>query len=56
MSRRLYRVAEFAELTEVPQQTVRDQLRRGRLSGKRVRGRWRVFAKEVHKYTRGQPT
>lgn len=45
--RRLLTVAEYAAATGTPEQTVRDQLRSGRLSGKKYGGRWRVNASQV---------
>jgi|GEM_PF-1738004 len=56
--RRLLTVAEYARATGIPEQTVREQLREGRLRGRnlnadrpgRVRARWRVFASEVARY------
>ena len=48
-TRRLYRVSEFALISGMPQQTIRSQLRDGRLRGFKVgkgRGRWRVVAGE----------
>jgi len=57
-NRRLLTVAEYARATGIPEQTVREQLREGRLRGRnlnadrpgRVRARWRVFASEVARY------
>ncbi len=59
-NRRLLSVAEYAALTGTPEQTVRAQLREGRLRGRnlnadrpgRVRARWRVFASEADRYLR----
>lgn len=53
--RRLLTVAGFAAATGIPAQTVREQLRAGRLRGRdlnagkggRVRARWSVLASEV---------
>lgn len=57
-TRRLLTVAEYAALTGTPEQTVREQLREGRLRGRDLnagsgtRGRWRVFASEVERNRR----
>lgn len=45
--RRLLRVEEYAQAANVRPQTVRDQLRTGRLQGRKVKGRWRVYASEL---------
>jgi len=57
-NRRLLTVAEYARATGIPEQTVREQLREGRLRGRDLnagsgtRGRWRVFASEVERNRR----
>ncbi len=57
-SRRLLTVREYAEATGIPEQTVRAQLREGRLRGRDLnagygkRARWRVFASEVERNRR----
>lgn len=58
--RRLLTVAEYAALTGVAEQTVREQLREGRLRGRDLnrgaghRARWRVFASEVARNRRDE--
>ena len=48
-NRRTLRVAEFIAATGMNDQTAREQLREGRLRGKKLKGRWRVYAGEVER-------
>lgn len=57
-TRRLLTVIEYAELTGIPAQTVRAQLRERRLRGRDLnagngkRARWRVFVSEAERNLR----
>lgn len=59
--RRLLTVAEYAAATGIPEQTVRDQLRGGRLRGRDLnrrtgkRARWRIPAGEARRALQRQP-
>lgn len=46
--RRWLKVAEYAREANVSPQTVRDQLRTGRLQGRKFKGRWRVRASALN--------
>ncbi len=47
--RRWLKVAEYAREANLSPQTVRDQLRTGRLQGRKFKGRWRVAASALTK-------
>jgi excisionase family DNA binding protein len=49
--RRWLTVPEFAELTGVKPDTIRDRLERGVYAGRRVGGRWRVAASEARRFS-----